>query len=185
MIRRIISFLKSKQTSKSFENKNSDILLFDENPKDINLLIGDKILEIKIHLDHEETNDWLDTSTAFLRLEQNGIICFPISGDEYFENTFVNKKAISILEKYQKVIYNTTIEDIYYFINPEEKEFDDSQMSCILLNNGYILEENRMSPKGLAGANMFCKTIEEFKTEFANYTLEIYSVKDKAKKTFN
>ncbi|WP_035645877.1 hypothetical protein [Flavobacterium sp. ASV13] len=185
MIRRIVSFLNSKQTSKPFDVENPNILLFHENPKDINLLIGDKILEVKIHQDHTGTNDWLDTSTTFLRLEKNGVICFPSSGDEYFENTFVDKKAISILEKYQKIIYNSIIEDVYYFVNPEEEEFDDSQMSCILLTNGYILEEERMSPKGLAGANMFCKTIEDFKNEYKDSKFKIYSIKDKALKIFS
>lgn len=184
VIKRIISFFKSKQTSKSVESQNSDMLSIDGNPKDINLLIGDKILEIKIHQDHAGTNDWLDTITTFIRLEKNGYICFPFSGDKYFENVSPNKEAVSILEKYQKIIYNTTIEDIYYFITPEEQEFDDSQMSCIVLNNGYILEENRMSPKGLANANMFCKTMDEFKNELVHSTLEIYSVKEKAQKNF-
>ncbi|SHJ16698.1 hypothetical protein [Flavobacterium haoranii] len=168
--------------SKKLELENFDALHQIENigeRKKIDLLIGDKILEIKTHFEYRKINDWLDTSIAFIRLERNGIICFPYSGDEDFENVNIEIKAEPILEKFQNIIYGTTIEDIYYIVDGNE-EFDEMQMGYFLLNNDYILEENRMSPSGIGGADMFCKTSAEFEKEILENNISIYSVKNKA-----
>jgi len=186
-MKNFLSFLKSK---KQFENQNienSDALNFDNlisEKKNINLIIGDNIIEIKTLLEYRSVNDWLDTSIAFIKLEKNGIICFPYSGDEIFENVIIDNKALPIIDKFQKIINNQKIIDIYYELNEENEEFDDMKYGYFILENEYILEENRMAPSGTGGANMFCKTLKEFEKEMIKNKTKIYSVKNKSKIKF-
>jgi len=179
-----LSIFKFKKTIKNQKIENTDSLEFDNivrEKKNINLLIGDTILEIKTLLEYRSVNDWLDTSIAFIKLELNGIICFPYSGDEDFKNEIIATKALPILDKFQKIIYNQKILDIYYPLN-EENEFDDMKFGYIVLENGYVLEENRMAPSGTGSANMFCKTLSDFEQEIIETDTKIYSVKEKTQK---
>lgn len=178
MIKGIARFLEATKSSESI-NSDDQLLLA---KKDINLLLGDKIIDVKIHYGKEGINNWLDTCITFIKLERNGIICFPFSGDEYFENSVMEKKSKSITDKWKSKIYNSKVEDIYYLLDKEELTFDDEQIAYIALDNGFILEENRMSPSGIGGADLFCKTIEEFKKEIADNRIKIYSVKTKTQK---
>jgi len=172
MIKRIISFFKnSKANNQSIEFK-----------RDINLLLGDKILEVKIQYGQDGINNWLDTCLTFIKLKENGIICFPFSGDQYFDNSIIEKGSKSITNKWKPLIYNAKIQDIYYVLNEDELTFDETQTAYIVLDNDHILEENRMSPSGIGGADLFCRTIEEFKKEITNNRIKIYSLKTKAQK---
>lgn len=180
MIKRIATLFKSSRLYKSVDIQSQSI----ERKKDINILLGDTILEIKMHYGQDGINNWLDTSISFIRLEKNGIICFPFSGDQYFDNSIIEKGSKSIMNKWKNIIYNTKIEDIYYILDEEKFTFDDTQTAYIVLENGYILEENRMSPSGIGGADLFCKTLEEFKRGIADSKIKIYSVKTEMQKNF-
>ena len=183
-MKKILSIFKSKKHIENKKIENIDLFNLtneDREKKDINLLIGDKILEIKTLQEYRSINDWLDTSIAFIKLEQNGVICFPYSGDEDFENEIIEIKALPILDKFQKIIYNQKILDIYYPLD-EKNEFDDIKFGYIVLENGYVLEENRMSPSGTGSADMFCKTLSEFEKEISESRTKIYSVKEKKQK---
>ena len=184
-MKKFLSLFKSKKQVENQNIENFDSLKFDNTvreKKDINLLIGDKIIEIKTLLEYRSVNGWLDTSIAFIKLEQNGIICFPYSGAENFENVITENNALPIIDKFQKIIYNQKIVDIYYELEDENEEFEEMKYGYLVLENDYILEENRMSPSGTGGADMFCKTLKEFEKEISENQTKIYSVKDKAKK---
>lgn len=179
MIKRIIRLCQTTKPSKSKKIGNHLI----EAKRDINLLLGDKILDVKIYYGKEGINNWLDTCITFIKLDQNGIICFPFSGDEHYENSVIEKNSKSITDKWKPIIYNTKIADIYYFLDEDELTFDNTQVAYIVLDNGFILEENRMSPSGIGGADLFCRTIEEFKKEITVNRIKIYSVKTKMPKS--
>jgi len=184
-MKNFLSLFKSKKQDENQNIENSDSSKLDNivrEKKDINLLIGDKIIEIKTNTEYRSVNDWLDTSIAYLKLEKNGTICFPYSGDEDYENVITENKALPIIDKFQKIIYNQKIVDIYYELEEENEEFDDMKFGYLVLENNYVLEENRMSPSGTGGANMFCKTLKEFEKEIFENQTKIYSVKDKTKK---
>ena len=177
-------FKRKKQITHSeienFEEPKLNIKLTEK--KDINLILGDKIIEVNTHLELRKVDNWLDTSIAFIELEKNGVICFPYSGDENFENQIVEANSKPILDKFQKLIYNQKIEDIFYPLDDESNEFDEMKFGYLLLENGYVLEENRMSPSGTGQADMFCKTLAEFEKEIAENEIKIYSVKYKTQK---
>ena len=176
---------KKKKTKPEVENfQELDAIIGRENreQKDINLLIGDKIIEIKILLEYRKVDNWLDTSIAYIKLEKNGVICFPYSGDDFFVNEIGEDKALPILDKFQKLIYNQKIFDIYYPLNEDNDEFDDMQSAYLVLENNYVLEENRMSPSGTGMANMFCKSLADFEKETIENGIKMYSVKYKTHK---
>ncbi|KRD11038.1 hypothetical protein ASE21_04775 [Flavobacterium sp. Root901] len=174
MIKRIIRLF---QTTKTAESILTDIQSI-RDKRDISLLLGDKILDVKILYGQEGINNWLDTSLTFIRLEQNGIICFPFSGDKDFENSGIEKNSKAISDKWKAIIYNSKIVDIFYILD-EAMNFDDTQSAYIVLDNGYVLDENRMSPSGLNGADLFCRTTDEFEKEITDNGIKIYSVKNK------
>ena len=184
-MRNFLSLFKSKKQGEYQNIGNSDSSKLDNiirEKKDINLLIGDKIIEIKTLTEYRSLNDWLDTSIAFIKLEKNGIICFPYSGDEDFENVITENNALPIIDKFQKIIYNQKIVDVYYELEEENEGFDDMKFGYLVLENDFVLVENRMSPSGTGGANMFCKTLKEFVQEIRENQTKIYSVKDKSQK---
>jgi hypothetical protein len=186
-MKKILSLFKSKKQVENQNIEKFDSLKLDNivrEKKDINLIIGDKIIEIKTLLEYRSVNDWLDTSIAFIKLERNGIICFPYSGDEKFENVITENNALPIIDQFQKIIYNQKIVDIYYELEDENEEFDDMKYGYLVLENEYVLEENRMSPSGTGGANMFCKTLKEFEEKMQKNQTKIYSVKTKEIKTY-
>jgi hypothetical protein len=135
-MKNFLSLFKSKKQVEIKIHENFDSLELVNNigeEKDINWLIGDKIIEIKTLLEYRSVNGWLDTSIAFIELEKNGLICFPYSGDENFENVIIENNALPIIDKFQKIIYNKKIVDIYYELEDENEEFEDMKYGYLVL----------------------------------------------------
>jgi len=145
--------------------------------KNISLILGDKIVDIKMYYEPQGENDWLDSVITYITLERNGVINFPFSGDLHFVSTTLDKRAKSINEEAIPNIIGQTISDLYYNIN-DNRDPDSESLAFIQLSNNYVLYENRMAPHGTGAANLFLYTHDQFKEEFGDLECNLQSLKE-------
>lgn len=134
----------------------------DQHPKDLKLLIGDTITDISHYYEPHSINGWLDCSTTYIRLEKNGLVSFPISGDDTFLNVALDTRAEDILPKFRPLIVGHKIVNIHYYFDDEGLP-DESHLSFFELDNGYYITESSMAPHGTGQANLFTYSAQEFK----------------------
>lgn len=132
-----------------------------QHAKDLSLLIGDTILDIKNYYEPESINGWLDCSTTYLTLQENGVLSFPISGDDAFYNVTTDPRAQPVSETFRTHVLGQKIARIYYYYN-EEGEADDGHLSFIELENGYVITESTGKANPVGPANLFLYTHDEF-----------------------
>lgn len=124
-------------------------------------LIGDTITDIRHYYEPESINGWLDCSTTYITLQRNGTVSFPISGDDVFYNVQISPKAQEVSEMFRARVLGQKITNIYYYYT-DEGEPDDSHLSFLELENGYVISENTGEPGHTGLANLFLYTHEEF-----------------------
>jgi len=134
----------------------------DQHPKDLGLLIGDTITDIRHYYEPHSINGWLDCSTTYIALEKNGLVSFPISGDDTFLNVAMDPRAEEILPRFMPLIIGRKIVNIHYYFD-EEGLPDESHLSFFELDNGYYVTENTVAPHGTGQANLFTYSTEEFR----------------------
>jgi hypothetical protein len=141
--------------------------------KEISLLLGDKITDIKMFYEATGENGWLDSVLSYICLEKNGVIFFPSSGDDDFENVTLDTRALPINKKAQSLVIGQTIKELYYEFD-EDDEPNTDWYAFIELKNGHVIHENRMAPNGTGAANLFLYSQEQFleKRNSGDYNLK-------------
>lgn len=144
----------------------------DNTAKRLERMIGDTILDVRHYYEPESINGWLDCSSTYITLEQNGVVSFPISGDDVFYNVQTSPKAQDVSEMFKARVLGRRITNIYYYYN-EEGEPEDSHLSFLELENGYVITENTGEPGHTGLANLFLYTHDEFLTRVKESPLDI------------
>lgn len=129
--------------------------------KPLELLIGDTVLDICHYDEPESINGWLDCSTTYITLANNGVVSFPISGDDVFYNVEISPKAKPVSDAFKAHVVGQKITHIYYYYN-EEGEPEDGHLSFLELENGYVITENAGKSEQTGLTNLFLHTHEEF-----------------------
>jgi hypothetical protein len=129
--------------------------------KDIQALLGDRIVDIKMFSDSRGENDWLDYVLTFIKLEKNGIVNLPFSGAMDFGNVELDERAQSISKEAYEIVIGQTIKELYYESDEENQPRQD-WVAFIELSNGFVLHENRMAPNGTGAANLSLYTQDQF-----------------------
>lgn len=124
-------------------------------------LIGDTVLDVHHYYEPESINGWLDCSTTYLTLENNGVVSLPISGDDVFYNVDVSPKAQAVSDEFRHHVVGQKIADIYYYYT-DEGEADDGHLSFVELENGYVFTENTENSGQADTAGLFLYTRAEF-----------------------
>lgn len=138
----------------------------------LELLIGDTILDVRHYYEPESINGWLDCSTTYLTLENNGVVSLPISGDDVFHNVEISPKAQAVSDEFRERVLGQKIANIYYYYT-EEGEADDGHLSFVELENGYVLTENTGKPGQADTAGLFLYTRDEFRKIIKESPFEI------------
>lgn len=132
-----------------------------EKSRNIRQLIGARIIDVKIFSESRGENDWLDYILTFITLENCGTINFPFSGATDFGTVVLDDRAEPISERGYNLIVGQKIKELYYESDEENQPRND-WFAYIELDNGYVIHENRMAPKGTGAANLFLYTQEQF-----------------------
>lgn len=138
-----------------------DWITADRPAKALELLIGDTILDIRHYYEPESINGWLDCSTTYITTQNNGVLSFPISGDDVFYNVEISPKAQAVSDMFRARVVGQRIRNIYYYYN-EEGEPEEGHLSFLELENGYVIAENTGEPGHTGLANLFLYTHDEF-----------------------
>lgn len=135
---------------------------YDGDAKALSLLLGDTLVDIRNYYASESHNGWLDCSSTYMTLARNGVVSFPISGDDVFYNVPVDTKAQTLSDMFRERILGQKIQNIYYYYN-EDGEAEDGHLSFIELENGYVMTENIDGMDQTGNINLFLYTREEFR----------------------
>lgn len=138
-----------------------DWMTADRPAKALESLMGDTILDIRHYYEPESINGWLDCSTTYITTQKNGVLSFPISGDDVFYNVEISPKAQAVSDRFRVQVLGQRITNIYYYYN-EEGEPEEGHLSFLELENGYVISENSGEPGHTGSANLFLYSHDEF-----------------------
>lgn len=189
MLNKLLSIfrLKGKVSEKKPDEFSGELSYLNDIPKlevigsvSVFEVIGKTILDIRNEFYLNRIAGWMDYSQTFITLDDDLVICLPVSGNSCISVVKQSKKAKRIEKELASKIIGHKIVDIYYEFY--ENQPDSSQPSYLLLSNGYAISEESVGIHGTGSASLMLYSKAEFEQIIQDHEADrrsIFKVFDK------